>query len=148
MSILKWERIICWMSIYFMLFSLRVNSIQIWKKPYEVSQVFVRFWKCQNLCYHYKRNECRTWEQWRIVISPKWFFFKLGHCHWHWSRLASTCSLVVIDLRLETKGCKGVLSNVKPTGQIHIHVIFVEHSHDIFPECSEKVPYQIPGNIP
>ena len=33
------------------------------------------------------------------------------------------------------------------TGQIYVRGIFVEHPHDIFPEYSEKVPYQIPGNI-
>ena len=26
--------------------------------------------------------------------------------------------------------------------------LFVEHSHDIFPEYLEKVPYEIPRNIP
>ena len=36
---------------------------------------------------------------------------------------------------------------VTPTGQIYVRGIFVEHSHDIFPENSEKVPYEIPGNI-
>ena len=35
-----------------------------------------------------------------------------------------------------------------PTGQMYVGGIFVEHSHDIFPEHSEKVPYEIPGNIP
>ena len=35
-----------------------------------------------------------------------------------------------------------------PTGQMYVRGIFVEHSHDIFPEYSEKVPYEIPGNIP
>ena len=35
-----------------------------------------------------------------------------------------------------------------PTGQIYVRGIFVEHSHDIFPEYLEKVPYESPGNIP
>ena len=35
-----------------------------------------------------------------------------------------------------------------PTGQVYVRGIFVEHSHDIFPEYSENVPYEIPGNIP
>ena len=35
-----------------------------------------------------------------------------------------------------------------PTGQVYIRGIFVEHSHDIFPENLEKVLYEIPGNIP
>ena len=35
-----------------------------------------------------------------------------------------------------------------PTGQIYFRGIFVEHSHDTFPEYSEKFPYEIPGNIP
>ena len=35
-----------------------------------------------------------------------------------------------------------------PTGQIYVRVIFVEHSRDIFAVYSEKVPYEIPGNIP
>ena len=34
-----------------------------------------------------------------------------------------------------------------PTGQIYVRGIR-EHSHDIFPEYSENVPYEIPGNIP
>ena len=34
------------------------------------------------------------------------------------------------------------------TGQIYVRGIFVENSHDIFPEYSEKVSYEIPGNIP
>ena len=33
-------------------------------------------------------------------------------------------------------------------GQIYVRGIFVEHPHNIFPEFSEKVPYEIPGNIP
>ena len=37
---------------------------------------------------------------------------------------------------------------INPTGQIYVREIFVEHSHDIFPEYSEKVPYENPGNIP
>ena len=35
-----------------------------------------------------------------------------------------------------------------PTGQIYLHGIFMVHSHDIFPEYLEKVPYDIPVNIP
>ena len=34
-----------------------------------------------------------------------------------------------------------------PTWQIYVRGIFMEHSHDIFPEYSEKVTYEIPGNI-
>ena len=34
------------------------------------------------------------------------------------------------------------------TGQIYVRGIFVEHSDYIFSEYSEKVPYEIPGNIP
>ena len=34
-----------------------------------------------------------------------------------------------------------------PIGQIYVRGIFVEHSHDIFPEYSENVSYEIPGNI-
>ena len=34
-----------------------------------------------------------------------------------------------------------------PTGKIYVCWIFVEHSHDIFLEYSEKVPYEISGNI-
>ena len=34
------------------------------------------------------------------------------------------------------------------TRQIHVCGIFVEHSHDVFPEYLENVPYEIPGNIP
>ena len=30
----------------------------------------------------------------------------------------------------------------------NIRGIFVEHSHDIFPEYLEKVSYEIPGKIP
>ena len=41
--------------------------------------------------------------------------------------------------------CSG---SVLPTGQIYVRGILVEHSYDIFPEYSEKVPYEIPGNIP
>ena len=37
---------------------------------------------------------------------------------------------------------------INPTGQMYVREIFVEHSHDIFPEYSEKVPYENPGNIP
>ena len=37
---------------------------------------------------------------------------------------------------------------INPTGQMYVCEIFVEHSHDIFPEYSEKVPYENPGNIP
>ena len=33
-----------------------------------------------------------------------------------------------------------------PTEQIYVPGIYVEHSHDIFPEYSEKVPYEILGN--
>ena len=39
------------------------------------------------------------------------------------------------------------LDNILTTGQIYVHGIFLEHSHDIFLEYSEKVPYAIPGNI-
>ena len=35
-----------------------------------------------------------------------------------------------------------------PTRQIHVRGIFAKHPHDIFPEYSERVPYEIPGNIP
>ena len=35
-----------------------------------------------------------------------------------------------------------------PTGQIYARGILVEHSHDIFPEYSAKVPYEIRGDIP
>ena len=35
-----------------------------------------------------------------------------------------------------------------PTGQIHVCEILVEHSHEIFPVYSEKVPYENPENIP
>ena len=38
-------------------------------------------------------------------------------------------------------------SQLIPTGQIYVRGIFVEHSRDIFPVYSEKVPYEIPGNI-
>ena len=34
------------------------------------------------------------------------------------------------------------------TGQISVRGILVEHSHDIFLVYSEKVPYEIPANIP
>ena len=34
-----------------------------------------------------------------------------------------------------------------PTWQIYVRGIFVEHSHDIFPEYLEEVPYEIPGDI-
>ena len=34
------------------------------------------------------------------------------------------------------------------TGQIYLRGIFVEHLHHIFPEYSEKVPYEVPRNIP
>ena len=37
---------------------------------------------------------------------------------------------------------------ILPTEQIYVRGIFVEQSHDIFPEYLEKVPYEIPGNIP
>ena len=41
-----------------------------------------------------------------------------------------------------------ILFDIKqPTGQIYVPGIFVEHSHDVFAEYSEKVPYEIPGNI-
>ena len=33
------------------------------------------------------------------------------------------------------------------SGQLYLSGIFVEHSHDIFSEFSEKVSYEIPGNI-
>ena len=36
---------------------------------------------------------------------------------------------------------------ILPTGQIYARGIFLEHSHDIFPEYLEKVSYEIPGNI-
>ena len=32
--------------------------------------------------------------------------------------------------------------------QIYVLGIFVEHSHDIFPEYLENVPYETLGNIP
>ena len=35
-----------------------------------------------------------------------------------------------------------------PTGQICVHGIFVKHSHEICPEYSKKVSYEISGNIP
>ena len=35
-----------------------------------------------------------------------------------------------------------------PNRQIYVRGIFVEHSHDTFLEHAEKVPYEIPGNIP
>ena len=35
-----------------------------------------------------------------------------------------------------------------PTGQMYVRKIFVEHSHEIFPEYSEKVTNENPGNIP
>ena len=41
-----------------------------------------------------------------------------------------------------------VKCNPSPTGQIYVPGIFVEHSPDIFPEYSEKVPYEIPENTP
>ena len=31
---------------------------------------------------------------------------------------------------------------------MYVRGIFVKHSHDIFPEYPEKVPYEIPKNIP
>ena len=36
----------------------------------------------------------------------------------------------------------------KPTGQIDVPGIFMEHSHEIFQVYSEKVPYEVPGNNP
>ena len=39
-------------------------------------------------------------------------------------------------------------ADIFPTRQIYVRGIFVEHSHDIFPKYSEKVPCEIPGNIP
>ena len=35
-----------------------------------------------------------------------------------------------------------------PIGQINVRGIFVDHSHEIFPIYSEKVPYENPRNIP
>ena len=35
-----------------------------------------------------------------------------------------------------------------PKGQIYVRGIFVEHSHDIFPEYSRNIRYEIPRNIP
>ena len=35
-----------------------------------------------------------------------------------------------------------------PTGQIYLRGIFVKHSHEIFPVYSEKISYEIQGNIP
>ena len=35
-----------------------------------------------------------------------------------------------------------------PTGQINVREIFMEHSNEIFLAYLEKVPYEIPGNIP
>ena len=48
--------------------------------------------------------------------------------------------------------CKEDLPSVSsdkrlPTGEVYVRGIFVEHSHDIFPEYLEKVPYEILGNI-
>ena len=40
-----------------------------------------------------------------------------------------------------------LFNNSDPPGK-YMFGIFKEHSHDIFPEYSEKVPYEIPGNIP
>ena len=37
---------------------------------------------------------------------------------------------------------------MSPTGQIYVRGKFAEHSHDVFREYSEQVPYEIPGNIP
>ena len=36
----------------------------------------------------------------------------------------------------------------KPNGEICICGIFVEYSHEYFPEYLEKVPYEVSGNIP
>ena len=38
--------------------------------------------------------------------------------------------------------------SLKPTGQIYVCGIFVEHSQEIFSVYSEKIPNEIPGNIP
>ena len=40
------------------------------------------------------------------------------------------------------------LTKPLPTGQIYVRGIFVEHSLEIFPVYSEKIPNEIPGNIP
>ena len=62
-----------------------------------------------------------------------------------------TSCVYVIETSWKTKNCyaEDVLKKSwRPTNVCwDVRWIFVEHSHDIFPEYSEKVPYEIPGNF-
>ena len=40
------------------------------------------------------------------------------------------------------------LTKPLPTGQIYVCGIFLEHSIEILPVYSKKIPNEIPGNIP
>ena len=49
--------------------------------------------------------------------------------------------------RIQKKTAKKDFEKLVPTGKIYVRGIFVEHSHDIFSEYSEKVPYESQRNI-
>ena len=66
--------------------------------------------------------------------------FKIFFTKWVFGEL----QLTQISLNFKTSYCN---LKTRPTGQLYVRGIFVEHSHYIFAEYSENVPYEIAGNI-
>ena len=85
---------------------------------------------------------CLLWQYYGIqqlyFLNLNFSEFIRLHCDPDYSNLGSTVIFIFCSLE----------GNISHRKRIYAHGIFVEHSHEIFPVYSGKVPHEIQENIP